>query len=309
MDTTSTLAELFMASVVTAQYLLAIGDRNSLPEHPALYNLGSIDALGSSVLKIPHVDLGGVVQPTPIAEGANLTTTGITDTSSTVTVVRYGKAYETTDQVRMLQKANVVGMMPLANDALQSLNMRMTNLIANVGDDFTVQGGPGSGNDLTVASVIAAASSLAVNNVSAQGGFMGVIHGQQWSDLSVNAGTGLTGGTQQYNPALAAMQGLRGNNFVGTWFGVDWFYSNQVPTANAGADRAGCIFGRGGILWADGRHGGVDLDPNNMFLLGGGRVLFERDRNARGAETAYVMNGYLGVSKGLEAGVTLISDA
>lgn len=309
MDTTTTLGDQFVSEVVSEEFLLTIGDRNSLPEHPALMYLGAMDGSGSDTKKVPHVALGGVEQPDPIAEGADAAVGSITDSSSTVAIARYTKGYETSDAVRMLQNVDRVGFQPLSVDALLAYMMRLTNLIANVIDDFTTQAGPGTGNDLTVASVLAANGALAVNNVPANGGYMGVMHGQQWSDLITNGGTGLSGGTQERNPELARISVLHGESFKGMWLGVDWYVSNQVATANAGADRAGAIFGRGGVLWADGRHGGVDLDLMNQFLIGEGRVLFERVRNGRGAETAYLSHGYLGASLGTQAGITLISDA
>lgn len=309
MDTTATLSDLFAGEVVTAEFLLTIGDRAALPQHPALYYAGSVDAMGSMTIRVPHVGLGGVEQPDPIAEGSDIVLSPITDGSTSVVVSRYSKGYETSDAVRMAQRGDMVGMQPLSVDAINAYQMRLTNLIANQADGFATQAGPGTGNDLTVASVLAAVGAVAVGNVDGSGGYMGVLHGQQWSDLIVNGGTGLTGGTQERSPELASVQILRGQAFLSSWLGVDWYRSNQVPTANAGADRAGAIFGRGGIIWADGRHSGVDLNPMDSFILGNGEILFDRDRNAKGAETAYIMHCYLGVSLGIEAGVTLISDA
>jgi len=308
-DTTTTLADQFAANVVTAEYLLTIGDRNALPQHPALVYAGPVDASGSTVRKVPHVGLGGVEQPLAISEGSLITPQSISDGSTTIAVSRYSKAYQTSDAVRMVQNADRVGLQPLTLDAVAATNMRQTNLIANVADDFTATAGPGTGSDLTVATVLAAIGAVAVNNVPSDGGYLGILHPQQWSDLIVDGGSALTGGTQQYSMELAELQRLRGGAFIGTWLGVDWFKSSQVPTANSGADRAGAIFGRGGVIWADGRFAGVDLDPSNQFLIGDGHVLFERDRTALAAVTAYVMHAYMGVSKGIEAGVTLISDA
>lgn len=309
MDTTTTLADQFQSEVVTAEYVMTIADRNALPQHPALFYAGSVDASGSLVRKVPHIGLGGADQPAATSEGSNITLSSITDGSTTITVSRYSKGYETSDQVRMVQNSDKVGMQPLSRDALQAFFMRLTNLIANVADDFTTTGGPGSGSDLTVASVLAIIGAVAANNISGIAGYMGLLHGQQWSDLIVDGGTSLTGGTQERNPELAALQSLRGQAFLNSWLGVDWYLSNQVPTANAGADRAGAVFGYGAVMWADGRHQGVDLNPQDQFLLGDGRVLFERSRNAHGAETAYIMHGYAGVSKGIEAGITIVSDA
>lgn len=309
MDTTVTLGDQFTSEVVSAQFVMTVADRTALPQHSALMFTGSVDASASLSRKISHVGLGGADLPVSTAEGVDVGVSSITEGATTVTVARFSKGYGTTDQVRMIQNSDRVGMNPLAADALAAYMMRLTNLVANVTDDFTTQAGPGSGSDLTVASALAAIGAVAVGNVDGSRGYMGVIHGQQWSDLIVSAGVGLNGGVQERNPDLGRMSVLHGEAFKGHWLGIDWYATNQVPTANAGADRAGAIFGFGGVMWGDGRHGNVDLNPMDQFLLGEGRVLFERDRNAKGAETDYIMHSYLGVSKGTEQGITLISDA
>jgi hypothetical protein len=97
----------------------------------------------------------------------------------------------------------------------------------------------------------------------------------------------------------------RGGGFKGRWLGVDWYSSNQVPAVNAGADRGGGIWARGGVVWADGAFP-VD-DPANQISLAPS-VLFERGRDVEQGITLYATQHAVGVSLGLEAGVTYISD-
>lgn len=308
-NTYSSLGDMMDSSVVSGDFLMLLADRAALPEHPALYYDGPVDGTGSSTSKVPHVGLDGYDLPDEVGDGADIVYKAITDSSSTVAVVRYSKGYERTDLVAMIEKGRIAtGPAPLAMDAVMAMANRLTDLICDVIDGFAAQAGPGSGSDLTVAAVLATAGALRVNNVSGVGGFMGVIHGQQWSDLIVDGGSALTGGTQQYNPQLASLQVLRGSAYQETWLGIDWFISNRVKTANAGADRAGAVFGRGGVIWKDGRLSNVVEDPTNQAVIGG-RVLFERDRAAKGGRTGYISHGYLGASKGTESGITLISDA
>lgn len=308
-NTTSSLADLFVSETVDGDFLMLLADRDALPEHPALFGLRPVDASGSMTRKVPHLGLMGYDLPDQAGEGSIVPIKQIADGSSTVVAVRYSKAYDSSDAVRMIQQADMVGINPLAADAMVSRANRLTDLIADVIDGFTVQDGPGSGVDLTVASCLSTAGALAVNNVPGGAGYMGVLHGQQWRDLIVDSGTGLGGGVQERNGSLAAMSILRGGSFLQNWLGIDWFRSNRVKTIDAGANRAGAVFGRGGVLWMEGLHQGVDLNPADSFLLGGGRVLFERDRTKRAAVNAYVMHTYLGASLGVQAGITLKSDA
>ena len=83
--------------------------------------------------------------------------------------------------------------------------------------------------------------------------------------------------------------------------------TTRVPTANAGADRAGGMFGGGAIIWADGTIPG-EADPNQLMI--GDKILFERVREGRAGLTAYVTRKFLGFSEGIDAaGASLITDA
>ena len=118
-----------------------------------------------------------------------------------------------------------------------------------------------------------------------------------------------SGGAIQYDPMSAALIPTRGGlGFQGTLAGVDVFTSTRIPTANAGADRGGGMFGRGAVGFATG-----DIttdDPSGQSLVLGGKVLFERSRTAKSGLTAYVSHVYLGVSEMIDlAGVSIITDA
>ncbi|HYF25973.1 MAG TPA: hypothetical protein VD931_09570 [Baekduia sp.] len=309
-STYASLDSLLVAEVLDGQYVLLLAERNALPNHPALMRASRpIDHAGSNVIKIPHIGLMGYDLPSALADGSTVGNTALTDGSTTISVVRYSKAYAWTDLAKMVQPDGKVSPTALAMDAVVSAASRETDLICDVIDGFTATGGPGTGVDLDVASVMAIIGAAKVANFAT--GVMGVLHGQQWSDLIVDAGTSLgssPGGSQQYNPELAALQSLRGDSYVGSWLGVDWFVNNRVKTANGAADRAGAIFARGGVMIGEGTFAGAVEDPANQVIVGG-KILFERSRDAHSGETSYPMHQYVGVSKGIEAGITIISDA
>lgn len=317
-NTYSSLGDLLTAEILDPQVILMLAERNNIPRHPAIWMAEPVDAIGSATRKISHVGLMGFDLPAALADGSTVGLTALSDGSSTLTVVRYTKAYGWTDLARNTLPDGRIDPDILAMDAVSSMNGRATDLICDVIDGFSVTSGPGSGVDLDVASVMALIGAGAVGNLPGPA-FMGVLHGQQWSDLIVDGGTSIgsaAGGTQNYNAQLAAMQELRGTGYVGSWLGVDWFRNNRVKTANAGADRAGALFAQGAVVGMLGQFiRGVD-DPNNQVLVGGssedsnaGMILFERSRDAFAAETAFVSHGYMAWAKGVEAGITLISDA
>lgn len=313
--TFASLSSASVASVIDTNFVLTLAEREALPQHPALYYTKPIDRSASNVINVPHFGLRSVNLPGIVADGATVGNTALTTNQTLVTVVRQSMARSATDLARMTQPDGRISPSAFALDAVYSHASQVTALICDVIDGFSATAGPGTGVDLDAASVMAMIGAGRVNNLPGPA-YMGVLHGIQWSDLIVDAGTSLgsaPGGTQQYNPQLAALQFLRGQSYVGSWLGVDWFVNNRVVTANSGADRAGALFAQGGVMVGQGMFSGVVEDPTNQFLIGtmdgGALVLIERDRDAAAGETAIISHSYIGVSKGLEAGITLISDA
>lgn len=316
--TYSSMSDWLVAEVLDGNVVELLAERNNLPMHPAFYLADRVDARGSNVVKVTHVGLRGYDLPTSISDGGSVGLTALSDGSSTISVTRYTKAYGWTDLVRMVLPDGRLDPNLLALDAVVSANSRLTDLIVNITDNFTATAGPGSGTDLDTASLLATVGAAAVANFG--GRSMGVLHGQQYSDWIVDGGTSIGsagGGTQNYNPELAAIQQLKGDGYIGPWAGIDWFRNNRVPTANAGADRAGAIFSHGSVLIAQGEfRGGVVEDPVNQVYLGSdpsmglaGTILLERARDAFSGETAFVMHVHYGVSLGVQAGITIQSDA
>ena len=95
--------------------------------------------------------------------------------------------------------------------------------------------------DLTLANLLSAIYTLEAANAPKP--YVGVLHPVQISDmrtaLETNANSpfqsqGIQAGTNELGPA--------GNGFAGSWFGLPLYFSTNVPTATAGADRAGGIF-------------------------------------------------------------------
>lgn len=317
--TFASISDLTVAQAIDTDYVLLLAERLSLPNHPALYYTRAIDRLATNVVKVPHLGLNAYNLPATVADGAMVGNTALTTGSTTITVARQSMSRGATDLARMVQPDGRISPAAVAMDAMMSHASQTTALICDVIDGFSATGGPGSGVDLDVTSIMAIIGAGRVNNLQGPA-YMGVLHGQQWADLIVDAGTSLgsaPGGTQQYNPQLAALQFLRGQSYVGSWLGVDWFVNNRVVTANAAADRAGALFAYGGVMVGRGLFTGVVEDPVNQVLIGstdmGGTVgavtLLDRDRDASAGETAWVSHSYVGVSKGIEAGITIISDA
>ncbi len=299
----SGIGDLTVTEAVTAAFLLLLADRVALPQHPALFYAGDI-AVGarSNTLKVPHVGLMGYDLATSTGDGSAVANTALTDGSTTIAVARYSKSYEASDLAR-ITAGGLVNAEAMAMDAMATAALTLTSILANLVDNFSSTVGT-SGVDATVANFLDAITTLEIAKVA--GPYMAVLHPVQWGDIRKDLGIN-AGGAIQWMPASAELIVSRGIGYQGQLAGVDVFTSTFVPTANAGADRGGGMFGRGALLWAD---GSVPSDPDLPQLNIAGKVLLEKSRTAKSGLTAYVMHVYLGASEGIDAcGVSIITDA
>lgn len=295
----SGIGDLTLAEAITSDYIELLADRRSLPQHPALMYQGRVNDMNSNVVKKSHVGLRGYDLMSQTADGSSVANTALTDGSSTITVVRYSKSYAATDLARIV-RSGIIDPAVFAADALQSINGRMVQLVADIVDGFTLTGGT-SATDLDAADVLAVLGTADINELV--GPFMGMLHGRQWADLQSDLGTAL-GGALQFNAATAELVGFRGQAFKGSWLGADWFVYNRVNTD--GTDRKGGLFGPGAVLWMDGA--APVEDPSQQMSINGD-ILFERDRDAKAGETSFVQHAYRGASLGIQNGITIGSSA
>lgn len=296
------IGDLVVAEALTNAYILLAAERSALQNHPALFYVGDIGVgARSNTLKVPHIGLMGYDLLASTGDGVAVGNTAITDGASTVAVGRYSKSYESSDLARMAA-TGLLNIDMMAMDAVLSGALTLSSLIANLMDNFSTVVGT-TGVNATAANFLDA---ITANEIAhTPGPLLAVLHPVQWgdirSDLAIN-----TGGALQFMPATAELIAYRGTGFVGSLAGVDVVTSTFVPAVNSSADRAGGMFGKGAILWADGTIA-TEGDPNQVVIAG--KVLFERVRNGKAGTTAYVSHRYLGVVEGIDGfGVSIITD-
>lgn len=304
--TYASIADLRVSQILSADFLQMVADRNALPNHPALHYAGDLFGRGTDTIKIPHNSLPGYDALIQTADGSAVGNTAFVDGSTTISVARYSKSYAPTDLAKFSSPSGEFAPGRFAEDAILSGALNLTDLIANLVDGFSNTVGA-TGVDLSLANWLAGLGLLEVTCQGAigEGAVMAVLHTQQVSDLRTAIGTNAAGALQWYPPSMDQLV-IRGNGYRGRYMGVDIFASSRVPTANAGADRAGGLFVKGAICWAD---MGVQAE-GPMQLAIGGKVLFEVDRDAPAGITKYVSHAYQGASEGIDAyGVSVITDA
>jgi hypothetical protein len=295
----SGIGDLTLAEALNSEYLELLADRRSLPQHPALMYQGRINDMKSNVVKVSHLGMRGYDVVSQVADGAIVPNTSLTDGSSTITVVRYSKSYSASDLAKIV-RAGILDPAIFAADAAQSVAGRMVQLAADVVDGFTLTGGT-TATDLDAADILAVLGTADINELV--GPFMGMLHGRQWADLQLDLGTAI-GGSLQFNAATAELVGFKGQAFKGSWLGADWFVYNRVNSD--GTDRKGGLFGPGAVLWMDGA--APVEDPSQQMSINGD-ILFERVRDGKSGETAYVQHSYRGMSLGIQNGITIGSSA
>ncbi|MCB9681830.1 MAG: hypothetical protein H6733_10185 [Alphaproteobacteria bacterium] len=299
----SDIADLRVSAVASAEYLRLLADRSALPNHPALLYAGNAAGSGSASIQIGHLGIDGYDLLASTGDGSAVSATTPTDGKTTVTVARYSKAYSPTDLARLTDHQGLISPERFAVDAYQSGASTLVNLVAALGSGFSGTVGV-SGSDLDAATFLAAKASLEIANV--EGPYLAILHPRQFADLRADIVTS-AGGSIPFDPASPAMLRVMGQGYVGSWAGVDIFVTSRVPTANAGADRAGCMIGRGAVCWADASV--VVDDPASQVVLGN-KVLFERDRQALSGLTHWVSHYYVGVAEGIDAaGIGIVTDA
>ena len=295
--TPSSIADLLQSETVAAEVMFLLADRDmSILNHPALFQATYNGP--SDVVRVPHLGLGGYDLLAAHTPGAEVANTALTDGKTDVTVAPVAKRYNLDDFAKYLSMGKL-GPAAFAQDVVISYAQTLISKLANVGDDFTTVVGSTTVN-ITWDNILEAKGALAV--AKAAGPLLCVLHPQQWNDLE-RAALAL-GVLPAESMGGAIMQGL--NSYKGRYMGIDIFTSSYVPTANAGADRAGFMCATGGMAWAD-LDLGNDGDPN---IVSYGRARLERVRQGQFLSTSYVQSGVMGVAKAIDAaGVSIITDA
>jgi hypothetical protein len=255
-------------------------------------------------MKVSHAGLMGYDLLVSTTDGTSTANTALTDGSTTITVAPFVKVYERSDMMASI-RSDLLAQDRFAMDALVSASATKLSVFANLVDNFSTTV-TNSGVNATFANYLELIALLEIAKV--QGPYLGIFHPRQWADIRADVAAA-SGGAIQFNAgSQAVIDRMKGLGYQGMFAGADVWTTSHVPTANAGADRAGGMFGAGAILHADMT---VSTEGNSdAIALDDGRIIFERDRTARSQLSAWVTTMYFGAAEGIDAaGVSLITDA
>jgi len=226
-----------------------------------------------------------------LTEGTDMANSAFTTTKATVTAAEVGLRVEPTD---VLDVSSIVDNSYYTMELGKAMAAKRTTDILALSTGFSTSVGT-SGNNLTEAQTLEGITALMAAGVP--GPYRGVLHPQQWYDLS--AGIGGTLSPTLYGGAGARFESNdlaqpSADGGLGRLYGVDWVVTSRVPTANAGADRAGMI------VAPDYAIGLADKWP----------VRVELERNASLRSTEINVTAMYGVGELLDAaGVGVVTDA
>lgn len=200
---------------------------------PALLDFYDLSGEASVAVKIPKADK---FTAAAVAEGTELQNTALTSASVTLTSSEIGIQATITDVLDLsdIPAAHGARLKQLGRAIGDKIDVDICALFSG----FSTAVGATTVN-IALTNLLDAIYNLEVNDAAGLGALVGVLHPRQSADLrtelEADAGS-IYVGAGQPSKAMAG--------YFGSWFGIDIFQSTNVPTANAGADRAGGIFVR-----------------------------------------------------------------
>lgn len=296
--TISSAGDLIAGEVLAAEVLRLAASRGAgILSHPSLAVVEGV--AGSNVVRVSTVGLDGYDLLTAHTAGSLKANSALSDGKIDVTLAGYSKVYAV-DDVAAFALQGRIGVTAFAQDMLVSSQQTMISLLATAGAGAAASVGT-SGSSLTLAIFLEAKKALAV--AAASGRAVALLHPRQWADLEADI---LANGPAVLTNDLTGVISSGLQDYKGTLFGVDVFTSNRVPTANSGADRAGCMFVRGGVVGglAPMVAGRSTIADFGMY----GRLAYEE--SAATMQMKYVSQAIMGASLGIEANIcAIVTDA
>ena len=183
-----------------------------------------------------------------LTEGTDLSNTAFSTTKATITAGEVGIMLTPTD---VLSVSDIVDNTYYAMQAGESVADKLNTDIAALSAGFSTSVGPGTGNDLVEASIYSGIATL--EGASVKGPFKVLLHTQQRIDLYGDIGTIIASAANTGTSARAETNdlGAAPDGQLGSLYGMQFWSSAAVPTANAGADRLGMMVGRDALAYVE----------------------------------------------------------
>lgn len=293
-----------VAAMIGDQVHLNLYDNSNLRGLMANFNMMGPSAT-QSVAGLTRGNLAAAAS-SEISGGASNTL--LTTTNKDITIARYLLKMTPSDLFAMTAPGAPINVESVASVLTEAVDLTLTSLLCGLFSGLSSNVGT-SGADLTVTNIFSAIFALNLANNPSQ--LAAVLHAQQINDLMTSI-RGETGAVQFRADTQSAL-GTKGVSARFRFLEVDFYQSNRVATANAGADRQGAMFSFGAFGY---KLGGVDeVIAQNMInpadiLIRSPEFWIERDRDADNGLSKMILNFYPGVAEIEDArGVAITTDA
>lgn len=244
----ATSSDFLVASVLEMEILTKLNSLINLRGSPALVDFSPMASRGSLTLAIPLAGWDSLAMTAP-GEATGVSNTALDSDQITLTIARQAIQLQVSDELLVSSLGGAMNIERLAQSTVSAYLNRHNDLTVGLFSGVTASAGT-SGADLTLDDVIDAMQTLMkANNTD---GLYCMLHGQQMADLQ-NSLRG-EGGALSFAAPTAEMIAAKGKGYAGSYLGVDFWVNNRVATANAGADRAGCMWSRGAFGYAEATH-------------------------------------------------------
>lgn len=241
-------SDFLVASVLEMEILTKLNSLINLRGSPALVDFSPMASRGSLTLAIPLAGWDSLAMTAP-GEATGVSNTALDSDQITLTIARQAIQLQVSDELLVSSLGGAMNIERLAQSTVSAYLNRHNDLTVGLFSGVTASAGT-SGADLTLDDVIDAMQTLMkANNTD---GLYCMLHGQQMADLQ-NSLRG-EGGALSFAAPTAEMIAAKGKGYAGSYLGVDFWVNNRVATANAGADRAGCMWSRGAFGYAEATH-------------------------------------------------------
>lgn len=264
--------------------------------------LGDLGGAGSDTLTTSRVAFDDPMVAANVDETTAASTQALGDTAVSISIAQQIINYQLSD--KMMITGGALDLQRLAVAAADAYRLRVTDMICGIIDGFTATAGT-SGADMTVDNWFEAA--FALEQAVVPGPFAAVLFPTQYTDLQTSLRS--EGGAVQFIPATADQLALRGNNFKGSYLGVEVWTSDSVVTANGGADSAGAMFGMG--AWGYVEASARQQMPGSIAAAvpAASPVYVELSRTADPGLTSVIAHAFCGVGLIEDSrGVSIITD-
>lgn len=261
---------------------------------------GNVKGTGSDTLKVGQIDHDDIAEA--VAEGSAVSqNTAITDASFTLTPARQAIKRILSNKLEIIDSTGLMNAPALAAYNFAAIMKRFDAMVATAIASLTGTAGT-SGQPMTADVFFTAQQTLRTRRVVGKLAFLGAPkqHNDLQSDLR-----GEVGPWQLRTDVQEAVANSSGENYLGSLNGIDLWCSDQVATANVGADHGGAMMlvpGAGNseaaLAYAEGSPDSVNL-AGGRIMAPGGTVYTDLDIDIDKADIQMVTNYFVAVAVAL----------